>query len=159
MKFKKTESGRSMVEMLGVLAIIGVLSVGGIAGYSTSMRRHRANQILDAASKYAALNYSKCQQKILSGEVTSFILDPDLSSGGIAGCEGSDFPDFTGTDLGVLPAGVKNISHNKIEVFKEGYEEVLCMIVFSDLKLCSAVGSVTGTGCTSNFVSLRIKQN
>ena len=26
------ESGRSMVEMLGVLAIIGVLSVGGIAG-------------------------------------------------------------------------------------------------------------------------------
>ena len=28
------ENGRSMVEMLGVLAIIGVLSVGGIAGYS-----------------------------------------------------------------------------------------------------------------------------
>ena len=25
------ESGRSMVEMLGVLAIIGVLSIGGIA--------------------------------------------------------------------------------------------------------------------------------
>ena len=46
MKFKKLESGRSMVEMLGVLAIIGVLSVGGIAGYSLSMRRHRANQIV-----------------------------------------------------------------------------------------------------------------
>ena len=29
----KLESGRSMVEMLGVLAIIGVLSIGGIAGY------------------------------------------------------------------------------------------------------------------------------
>ena len=29
----KNESGRSMVEMLGVLAIIGVLSVGGISGY------------------------------------------------------------------------------------------------------------------------------
>ena len=29
-----TESGRSMVEMLGVLAIIGVLSIGGIAGYT-----------------------------------------------------------------------------------------------------------------------------
>ena len=29
---KKLESGRSMVEMLGVLAIIGVLSIGGIAG-------------------------------------------------------------------------------------------------------------------------------
>jgi len=29
--FKKNQSGRSMVEMLGVLAIIGVLSVGGIS--------------------------------------------------------------------------------------------------------------------------------
>ena len=31
----KNESGRCMIEMLGVLAIIGVLSVGGIAGYSS----------------------------------------------------------------------------------------------------------------------------
>ena len=30
-------AGRSMIEMLGVLAIIGVLSVGGIAGYSKAM--------------------------------------------------------------------------------------------------------------------------
>lgn len=44
MKNLKIESGRSMVEMLGVLAIIGVLSVGGIAGYNTAMNRHKANQ-------------------------------------------------------------------------------------------------------------------
>ena len=43
----KSQSGRSMVEMLGVLAIIGVLSVGGIAGYNTAMDRHRANQVLN----------------------------------------------------------------------------------------------------------------
>ena len=30
-------AGRSMVEMLGVLAIIGVLSVGAVAGYSKAM--------------------------------------------------------------------------------------------------------------------------
>ena len=34
---KLNQSGRSMIEMLGVLAIIGVLSVGGIAGYSKAM--------------------------------------------------------------------------------------------------------------------------
>ena len=28
------ENGRSMVEMLGVLSIIGVLSIGAISGYS-----------------------------------------------------------------------------------------------------------------------------
>lgn len=37
------ESGRSMIEMLGVLAIIGVLSVGGIAGYSKAMMMWRSN--------------------------------------------------------------------------------------------------------------------
>ena len=31
------EYGRSMIEMLGVLAIIVVLTVGGIAGYSNSL--------------------------------------------------------------------------------------------------------------------------
>ena len=35
--------GRSMIEMLGVLAIIGVLSVGGIAGYSKAMMMWRSN--------------------------------------------------------------------------------------------------------------------
>ncbi|MDY6407100.1 MAG: hypothetical protein SPL08_00150 [Pseudomonadota bacterium] len=44
------ESGRSMVEMLGVLAIIGVLSIGGIAGYTLAMNRYRANEILNAAA-------------------------------------------------------------------------------------------------------------
>ena len=40
----KSENGRSMVEMLGVLAIIGVLSVGAIAGYSKAMMKHKLNQ-------------------------------------------------------------------------------------------------------------------
>ena len=47
------ESGRSMVEMLGVLAIIGVLSIGGIAGYTLAMNRYRANEILNAAALVA----------------------------------------------------------------------------------------------------------
>ena len=40
------QSGRSMVEMLGTLAIIGVLSVGGIAGYSYGMDKYRANRTM-----------------------------------------------------------------------------------------------------------------
>ena len=41
------ESGRSMIEMLGVLAIIGVLSVGGIAGYSKAMNKFKTNKVAD----------------------------------------------------------------------------------------------------------------
>ena len=47
----KNEYGRSMIEMLGVLAIIGVLSIGGLAGYTMAMNRHRANVILDYVTK------------------------------------------------------------------------------------------------------------
>ena len=41
------QSGRSMIEMLGVLAIIGVLSVGGIAGYSKAMTKFKTNKVAD----------------------------------------------------------------------------------------------------------------
>jgi len=41
------ENGRSMIEMLGVLAIIGVLSVGGIAGYSKAMMKYRINKTIE----------------------------------------------------------------------------------------------------------------
>ena len=54
-----TQSGRSMVEMLGVLAIIGVLSVGAIAGYSKAMMKYKLNkhaeqmnQIMAAISRH-----------------------------------------------------------------------------------------------------------
>ncbi len=47
MTTKNVENGRSMVEMLGTLAIIGVLSVGAIAGYSYAMDKYRANTIIN----------------------------------------------------------------------------------------------------------------
>lgn len=51
---KINESGRSMIEMLGVLAIIGVLSVGGIAGYSKAMAKFRSNKTIDQVSHIVA---------------------------------------------------------------------------------------------------------
>lgn len=48
------EKGRSMIEMLGVLAIIGVLSVGGIAGYSKAMAKFKANKTIDLVSHTVA---------------------------------------------------------------------------------------------------------
>ncbi len=41
---KNASTGRSMVEMLGVLAIIGVLSVGAIAGYGKAMFKYKLNK-------------------------------------------------------------------------------------------------------------------
>ena len=47
------QKGRSMIEMLGVLAIIGVLSIGGLLGYRRAVNNHHANQILDDANRLA----------------------------------------------------------------------------------------------------------
>ena len=44
---RNNENGRSMVEMLGVLAIIGVLSAGGLAGYSKAMFKHKLNSTME----------------------------------------------------------------------------------------------------------------
>ena len=66
---KGNESGRSMIEMLGVLAIIGVLSVGGIAGYSKAMTKYRINKTIE-------------QITLIAGNIRSFFKGDysDLSS-------------------------------------------------------------------------------
>ncbi len=43
---KINECGRSMIEMLGVLSIVGILSVGGIAGFSKAMAKYKFDRSL-----------------------------------------------------------------------------------------------------------------
>ncbi len=151
MKFKKLESGRSMVEMLGVLAIIGVLSVGGIAGYSLSMRRHRANQIVDYVSKFALTSYSKCQKKVLDGDTdiddcqlwTSYYADEDLQP-----------------DVGPVPSGMEAIWLEQINTSNNGVDIVNIYTKFTDKKLCQAVASIVGSACDDSAqLPIQIKQN
>ncbi len=42
----KKQSGRSMIEMLGVLVLIGVLSVAALFGFTYAMNRHKANETI-----------------------------------------------------------------------------------------------------------------
>ena len=64
---KKIESGRSMIEMLGVLAIIGVLSIGGLAGYTMAMNRWRAANLSDYVSRCVVV----AQTKAMTGRIGS----------------------------------------------------------------------------------------
>ena len=54
-----------MVEMLGILAVIGVLSVGGIAGFKTAMDKHKSNELL----QNALMRASVISPKILTGKI------------------------------------------------------------------------------------------
>ena len=161
MNFKKSQSGRSMVEMLGVLAIIGVLSVGGIAGYSLSMRRHRANQVVDAVSKYALIVYGTCFKLVEEGF---------SDWGDIVNCERAEgIPAFEYTGIGPKPSGVEAISFDRIDPNprndlndpNDNGDTMFMNVVFSDKKLCQAVASITGTTCsTDNRIwGIKINQN
>jgi type II secretory pathway pseudopilin PulG len=62
-----------MVEMLGVLAIVGVLSVGGVYGYGVAMKKHKANELLHQASMLAAT--VSAQIESLGGDLPETITD------------------------------------------------------------------------------------
>ena len=69
--YKNFENGRSMIEMLGVLAIIGVLSVGGITGYSKAMEKFKINKTIQQITEIAAnIQTLYMQQKNFSGLTT-----------------------------------------------------------------------------------------
>ena len=73
---KTNESGRSMIEMLGVLAIIGVLSVGGIAGYSKAMNKFKTNKVADNVSMLVAnIKTLYAQQKTYHGLTNQTAVD------------------------------------------------------------------------------------
>ena len=124
----KQEQGRSMVEMLGTLAIIGVLSVGGIAGYTYAMNRYYTNEILAGASARAVIVASQ----IASGrELSLSEFDKMETAGG----------KFTGTvkkfddGLGIKVSGVKksvcenlikDIEDTDIGIETEAGGEVTC---------------------------------
>ena len=51
----QNESGRSMVEMLGVLAVMGLVGLVGVKMYTNAMTRHRANELIYEAQKRATM--------------------------------------------------------------------------------------------------------
>ena len=167
MNFKKSQSGRSMVEMLGVLAIIGVLSVGGIAGYSLSMRRHRANGVVDVLSKYALVAYNSCYQRMLDKvELSqgSYINDLDDCSDSYPNV----VPTFEQADIGQIPAGIKTEKGIRFIKLTENENNdshnIVLAVSFTDTKLCQTVASITGSeagDCTirPDGLIVKIKQN
>ncbi len=104
------ESGRSMVEMLGVLAIVGVLSIGGIAGYTAAMNTQRANDAVTHALRLATLASGK---RLMS---PTAVLEPSELAG--TGFEfANDGTDgFTLTISNLSPAVIAKINKMKTDL-------------------------------------------
>ena len=65
------DSGRSMTEMLGVLAIIGVLSITALVGYQYAMNKYRANETINEL-KLRALSTTQERQ---AGKLSDFMAE------------------------------------------------------------------------------------
>ena len=87
MKLSKfNEIGRSMVEMLGVLAIIGVLSVGAIAGYSKAMMKYKLNKQTEQIGfivDYIIANKEKLRRPIGDTDAKNYYMIPLLKKLGV----------------------------------------------------------------------------
>ena len=80
---KSNEKGRSMIEMLGVLAIVGILSIGGIAGFSKAMYNHKLNKQAEQISHILAGMLENADQLRRESGVVSYYFTSVLISLGI----------------------------------------------------------------------------
>ena len=124
MKKLKNETGRSMVEMLGVLAIIGVLSVGGIAGYTSAMRQYRANEIVNATSMLYMMGASQNQGA-------------------------GDKQMLYSAALGTVPSGVSEITYNADKTITLAFTDTdVCPLVKNKL------GDKATDDCANNTITV-----
>lgn len=110
------EKGRSMIEMLGVLAIIGVLSVGGISGYTNAMMKYKINKLIEQNEAIA---------------VNLMEISKNERNYGFLGSEADDIGSSRAILIGAIPDEM--IKGNKIfNVF--GGEVKICATDYDDLK-------------------------
>ena len=125
-----TQSGRSMIEMLGVLAIIGVLSVGGIAGYSKAMQKYRINKTIE-------------QITLVAGNVRAF-WGPQKNYIGVT-CSGSNC-NASGCHgiSGFYPNGTPSYAYNGCPIHKKAKIFPDDMITVTDGKIMSITNPFGG---------------
>ena len=90
-KSKENESGRSMVEMLGVLALMGVLAIGGVMGYRWAMTKYQANETFNELRRRVIVH---SQQSITGSPLTQVELGDKTQLGypiTVTGIEGGFF--------------------------------------------------------------------
>ena len=149
------ESGRSMIEMLGVLAIIGVLSVGGIAGYSKAMNKFKTNKIADNVSMLVAnIKTLYAQQNTYAG-----LANGTAVSMGVV-------PDELGTAYNGNNATLTNAFNGPVFIKASngtnGTDGKAFIIEFNNLSREACITLATndwGSGYSSGLIAMQVKKD
>ena len=116
-KSAQTQTGRSMLEMLGVLAIIGVLSVGAVMGFRQAMNRHKANVILnDVSLAFEELATHETTGAVSRYQVTAFTPESGHTLYAKRDENGNDSVEVAGVAQGVCEV---LIQYDKTELYTQ----------------------------------------
>lgn len=112
----KTQMGRSMIEMLGMLAIVGILSVGGLIGYAKAMEHYRVNETINQIRHivlnvhnlfYARNSYAELSN---SGDYLTVTTNPNR----LLADKAKLFPES------IVNSGYKNLYDGGIKFYRKG---------------------------------------
>lgn len=123
LRLPNNNSGRSMIEMLGVLAIIAVLTVGGIAGYSKAMTQFKVNKIIAETNQLIAAAHEYASKD------KSFIIPGALEQRKALGLCPDSWEDCADSGLG----GFVSMANNSI-VFKPKVPE-MCLAAVNNIAI------------------------
>lgn len=127
---KTNEVGRSMIEMLGVLAIIGVLSVGGIMGYSKAMNKYKIDTLLN---QFATLTINIrtlfFQQNNMEGLSEEILLNAGVIPGTMIASSGSNkiILHILGGKIKIFPSQDGQGQLHAFELYAEGLTKSACL--------------------------------
>ena len=161
---KDSQTGRSMIEMLGVIAIIGVLTVGGIAGYTKAMEHFRvnktANQISYILAHLRSLYRGQMDYRGLDSSASPIVIDKTEAFPSEMGKEGVYRNPFQGMVTakasGKDVCATKNPESGEIE----GYNDDRAFILtYTGIPRSACIGLATldwGSGSNGGLVALGI---
>ena len=126
MQQKNYETGRSMVEMLGVLAVMGVLSIGAVMGFNYGMNKHRANQVLsDIRLIYQETRIPSVMHNIVNNNSLPENLEIEQQSAYEYSFSFPDLDDF-------IYDSSEGVEHNLLSVNVENVPQGVCDILLQN---------------------------
>ena len=141
-------AGRSMIEMLGVLAIIGVLSVGGIAAFSQMLERYKITQTYEQinaiAAKLSAVGSEAASYEGLNNKAA--IKFGAIPKEAIANASNGTLTNLFHGDINITPAGMSYI------ISYDGLPKEACIyLATQDWGTKSSTFQMIGAGDNQNF--------
>lgn len=125
---KSNENGRSMIEMLGVIAIVGILSVGGIAGYSKAMAKAKTDRLISEVSELVmGIRSIFLSQKTFKDISSSLVLKAGIVPGNMANYEESRIIHTYGGQIDIYTSLDASNSSRAFEIYINGLEKYTCI--------------------------------